>query len=103
MPDSPLTADAFARSTDAVLASVSRVIDGKPAAVRAALLRLVQDKLLRPIPCRGYIVAPLGWDAVAASLPAWGRAVTTLSVVAAVLFQVGLALLYRWHRDLALR
>lgn len=34
----------------------------------------------------GYIVAPLGWDAVAASLPAWGRAVTTLSVVAAVLF-----------------
>ena len=38
MPDSPLTADAFARSTDAVLASVSRVIDGKPAAVRAALV-----------------------------------------------------------------
>lgn len=26
-----------------------------------------------------------------------------VALVAAVLFQVGLALLYRWHRDLALR
>ncbi|WP_312677144.1 MoxR family ATPase [Microbacterium sp.] len=43
MPDSPLTADAFARSTDAVLASVSRVIDGKPAAVRAALVCLLAE------------------------------------------------------------
>lgn len=34
----------------------------------------------------GYLVRPLGWDAMAAALPAWGRAATTLSVVAAVLF-----------------
>lgn len=34
----------------------------------------------------GYLLRPLGWDAVAATLPAWGRAATTLSVVAAVLF-----------------
>ena len=30
MTPAPTTADAFARQTDAVLASVSRVIDGKP-------------------------------------------------------------------------
>ncbi|HZX80634.1 MAG TPA: diguanylate cyclase, partial [Lysobacter sp.] len=34
----------------------------------------------------GYIVRPLGWDAMAATLPTWGRAVTTLSIVSAVLF-----------------
>ncbi|MFZ5657016.1 MAG: diguanylate cyclase [Pseudomonadota bacterium] len=34
----------------------------------------------------GYIVAPLGWTTLAATLPLWGRAVTTLSVIAAVLF-----------------
>lgn len=34
----------------------------------------------------GYIVAPLGWSTVGAALPLWGRGVTTLSVVAAVLF-----------------
>lgn len=34
----------------------------------------------------GYIVRPLGWDGLAATLPIWGRAATTLSVVAAVLF-----------------
>ena len=34
----------------------------------------------------GYIVRPLGWDAMAATLPAWGRAVTTLSILSAVLF-----------------
>jgi diguanylate cyclase (GGDEF)-like protein len=34
----------------------------------------------------GYIVRPLGWDALAATLPTWGRAVTALSVVSAVLF-----------------
>ena len=43
MPDHPLTADSFARSTDAVLASVERVIDGKPAAVRAALVCLLAE------------------------------------------------------------
>ncbi len=34
----------------------------------------------------GYIVQPLGWDALAGTMPVWGRAVTTLSVIAAVLF-----------------
>ncbi|MGB4776904.1 AAA family ATPase, partial [Microbacterium sp.] len=43
MPDSPLTADAFARSTDAITDSVSRVIDGKPTAVRAALVCLLAE------------------------------------------------------------
>lgn len=43
MSDSPLTADTFARHTDAVVGSVSRVIDGKPAAVRAALVCLLAE------------------------------------------------------------
>ena len=43
MSDAPITAESFARSTDAVLASVSRVIDGKPAAVRAALVCLLAE------------------------------------------------------------
>lgn len=43
MSYAPTTADAFARSTDAVLGSVSRVIDGKPAAVRAALVCLLAE------------------------------------------------------------
>lgn len=34
----------------------------------------------------GYLVRPLGWSAMADALPAWGRAVTTVSVVSAVLF-----------------
>lgn len=43
MSNAPTTAETFARSTDAVLASVSRVIDGKPAAVRAALVCLLAE------------------------------------------------------------
>ena len=43
MTPAPTTADAFARQTDAVLASVSRVIDGKPGAVRAALVCLIAE------------------------------------------------------------
>lgn len=43
MPHAPTTAETFARDTDAVLASVSRVIDGKPAAVRAALVCLLAE------------------------------------------------------------
>lgn len=43
MTQSPTTADTFARSTDAVLHAVSRVIDGKPAAVRAALVCLLAE------------------------------------------------------------
>ena len=43
MPYAPTTAETFARDTDAVLASVSRVIDGKPAAVRAALVCLLAE------------------------------------------------------------
>lgn len=43
MSYAPTTADAFARSTDAIVASVSRVIDGKPAAVRAALVCLLAE------------------------------------------------------------
>lgn len=43
MPYAPTTAETFARHTDAVLASVSRVIDGKPAAVRAALVCLLAE------------------------------------------------------------
>ncbi|WP_431803175.1 AAA family ATPase [Microbacterium sp. bgisy203] len=42
MPE-PTTAEEFARSTDAVIASVARVIDGKPAAVRAALVCLLAE------------------------------------------------------------
>ena len=44
----------------------------------------------------GYLVHPLDWQAAAASLPVWGRAVTTLSVVAAVLFLDRFASLERW-------
>ena len=43
MSDAPTTAAAFAHRADAVLASVSRVIDGKPAAVRAALVCLLAE------------------------------------------------------------
>lgn len=43
MPHAPTTAESFARSTDAILASVGRVIDGKPAAVRAALVCLLSE------------------------------------------------------------
>jgi len=43
MTHSPTTADTFARSTDAVRGAVSRVIDGKPAAVRAALVCLLAE------------------------------------------------------------
>lgn len=43
MPYAPTTAETFARDTGAVLASVSRVIDGKPAAVRAALVCLLAE------------------------------------------------------------
>lgn len=42
MPE-PTTAEEFARSTDAVIASVAQVIDGKPAAVRAALVCLLAE------------------------------------------------------------
>ncbi|GAB6194800.1 hypothetical protein PAGU2595_000990 [Lysobacter xanthus] len=43
----------------------------------------------------GYVVEPLGWTAMAATLPTWGRAVTTLSVIAAVLFLDRFATLQR--------
>ncbi|BDV31391.1 AAA family ATPase [Microbacterium terricola] len=54
MPDSTATeaasgtmsgsaADQFARSTDAIISSVSRVIDGKPEAVRSALVCLLAE------------------------------------------------------------
>ncbi|GAA1638522.1 AAA family ATPase [Microbacterium flavum] len=43
MTPAPITSDEFARATDAVVASVSRVIDGKPAAVRAALVCLLAE------------------------------------------------------------
>ena len=43
MPDHPLTADTFARAAEAVEASVTRVIDGKPDAVRAALVCLLAE------------------------------------------------------------
>lgn len=43
MSHAPSTADDFSRSADAVLNSVSRVIDGKPAAVRAALVCLLAE------------------------------------------------------------
>jgi MoxR-like ATPase len=38
-----LTADVFASATDAIIASVSRVIDGKPDAVRSALVALLAE------------------------------------------------------------
>ncbi len=38
-----LTAEGFARTTDAILASVGRVIDGKPEAVRSALVCLLAE------------------------------------------------------------
>lgn len=37
-PAGPMTAERFARVTDSILASVGRVIDGKPEAVRSALV-----------------------------------------------------------------
>ncbi len=40
---SPLTADGFARVTDAILGAVGRVIDGKPEAVRSALVCLLAE------------------------------------------------------------
>lgn len=43
MPDHPLTADSFARAAEAVEASITRVIDGKPDAVRAALVCLLAE------------------------------------------------------------
>lgn len=43
MTHSPTTADTFAQHTDAVRTAVSRVIDGKPAAVRAALVCLLAE------------------------------------------------------------
>ncbi len=41
--DAELTADRFARATSAIVESISQVIDGKPAAVRAALVCLLAD------------------------------------------------------------
>ncbi len=38
-----LTAETFARATDAIIASVGRVIDGKPEAVRSALICLLGE------------------------------------------------------------
>jgi len=43
MPDHPLTAAAFARAAEAIETSVTRVIDGKPDAVRAALTCLLAE------------------------------------------------------------
>ncbi|MFT3797072.1 AAA family ATPase [Microbacterium sp.] len=43
MSDTPLNADSFARAAGAITASVTRVIDGKPAAVRAALVCLLAE------------------------------------------------------------
>ncbi|WP_336631081.1 MULTISPECIES: AAA family ATPase [unclassified Microbacterium] len=43
MSHAPTTADDFSRSTEAVVTAVSRVIDGKPAAVRAALVCLLAE------------------------------------------------------------
>lgn len=72
MPDHPLTADSFARSTDAVLASVERVIDGKPAAVRAALVCLLAEGhlLIEDVPGVGKTVLA---RALAASVDATVR------------------------------
>lgn len=44
----------------------------------------------------GYFMHPLEWQGVATTVPAWGRAVTTVSVVAAVLFLDRFAPLERW-------
>ena len=44
----------------------------------------------------GYFMHPLEWERVATTAPAWGRAVTTVSVVAAVLFLDRFAPLERW-------
>jgi MoxR-like ATPase len=41
--DTPLTAESFAEITTAIADSVSQVIDGKPAAVRAALVTLLAE------------------------------------------------------------
>ena len=43
MTDSDLTAEGFARVTDAILASVGSVIDGKPEAVRSALVCVLAE------------------------------------------------------------
>jgi MoxR-like ATPase len=42
-PDAPLTAESFAETTTAIEASISSVIDGKPEAVRAAMLTLLAE------------------------------------------------------------
>lgn len=42
-PSAPLTAESFAATTGAILGSVSRVIDGKPEAVRSALVALLAE------------------------------------------------------------
>ena len=44
----------------------------------------------------GYFMHPLEWERVATTVPAWGRAVTTVSVAAAVLFLDRFAPLERW-------
>lgn len=44
----------------------------------------------------GYFMHPLEWERVATTVPAWGRAVTAVSVVAAVLFLDRFAPLQRW-------
>ncbi|KJL37757.1 MoxR-like ATPase [Microbacterium terrae] len=41
--DAAMTAEGFARTTDAILAAVGRVIDGKPDAVRSALVCLLAE------------------------------------------------------------
>ena len=43
MPDHPLTAESFARAAEAIESSITRVIDGKPDAVRAALVCLLAE------------------------------------------------------------
>ena len=43
MSHPPITAESFARACDDIVASVTRVIDGKPAAVRAALVCLLAE------------------------------------------------------------
>src|SRR6478735_2066381 len=42
-PSAAMTADRFARVTDGILASVGKVIDGKPDAVRSALVCLLAE------------------------------------------------------------
>ncbi|WP_454118251.1 AAA family ATPase [Microbacterium lacticum] len=72
MSNAPTTAETFARSTDAVLASVSRVIDGKPAAVRAALVCLLAEGhlLIEDVPGVGKTILA---RALAASVDATVR------------------------------